>query len=138
MSDDRDPTHRVLAQADALMRRHRVFLAGAGVTAPENSGADDEDIPVLLDIVPYDAPRQHVTEDVAAQLSAHRQTQIRALIDEWLDEHMPAEIQRVMDGISDQLIASLANQIRGELLPKLLTAAESETDIPLRPEAGSR
>ena len=41
MADDGD----LLQKADALMRRHRVFVAGA--TAPDENTVEAEDVPIL-------------------------------------------------------------------------------------------
>jgi hypothetical protein len=58
-----NPTHQVLAQADALMRRHRVFVAGAAAPtpAPAPLAEPEEDIPVLTDVV-----AENLAEDIGS------------------------------------------------------------------------
>jgi hypothetical protein len=125
MNDTPNPTHQVLAQADALMRRHRVFVAGAAapVAAPAPLAEAEEDIPVLTEVVAENLAENFepmpVADPVASALAA-KQQQIESALDRWLDKELPNEILRVMDGISDQLIGTLVRRMRDELLPQLL------------------
>lgn len=124
MNEHRDETHRVLAQADALMGRHRVFIAGAGAPPIETASltTDEEDIPVLTEIVDdrdtLALPGPNPVEDL---LVVQRQ-QLEQTIEQWMDQRLPEEVLRVMDGVSDQLIGTLVSKMRAELLPQLLAA----------------
>lgn len=148
-------------QADALMRR-RSFVAGSGTGqgAPEEQteAADDravEDVPVLTDIVNEQilaqaagGPCDDAAESEASvtlrielalrqrvsQLLMDRQALLAQEIETWLDEQMPQLVIRAMDGITDHLVALLANRAKDELLPRLEAAlkppdaAESAAD----------
>lgn len=120
-----DDTAEVLRKADALMRRGRVFVAGAAQTpalAPV-----EEDLPVLTDVV---------TEQEAAFATAppHMQEHLDALREElsrWLDQELPHAVLKVTDGLADQLMGELTRQAEQKLLPRLIarldgTAVESD------------
>jgi len=149
MSDDRD----VLDQADRLMRRHRVFLAGSQASvaaAPEPV----DDLPVLTDMVatpeaeavlaaPPAPTAPAATIEERAQVLAHefmlerlaaqRQTIEKEVI-AWLDTELPHIVMYVVDGLTDQLVAQVTAAVRLELLPKLQLAVEAESQP--SPDAG--
>lgn len=118
MADDND----VLQKADALMRRHRVFVAGA--TAVNESVADAaDDVPVLTEIVDPDTVR---TPGIQTPVDLARLRDNLAFeLETWLDEELPRHVMRVLDGITDQMIGHLAQQARAELLPRLLASAQA-------------
>lgn len=128
MTENQDGTHRVLAQADALMRRHRVFIAGgnAAAEATENPPSQEDDIPVLTEVVAEaiaeSSPNESPPPVPVQELLDSQRAKIEQTIEQWLDEKLPEEVLRVMDGISDQLIGSLVTRMRNELLPQLLLA----------------
>jgi hypothetical protein len=141
VSDD----HGLLDQADRLMRRNRVFLAGspATVAGPE---APLDDLPVLTDmVVANDSPAEpapqaepeptvslHDQAQVLAyefmleRLSAQRQA-IESEVVAWLDTELPHIVMYVVDGLTDQLVAQVTAAVRLELLPKLQLAVEAES-----------
>ena len=150
----------LLDQADALMRR-RSFVAGAqnppGATpaqaepAPEPPG---DEVPVLTEIVALDdslllsadSPDsdsqttahwqiENAVRDRLAQLLSERYSELAREIEAWLDEQMPQLVIRAMDGITDHLVALLANRARDELLPRLEAALRhADEDAPERAE----
>lgn len=151
MSDDRD----VLDQADRLMRRHRVFVAGSATStnSPGSGSAPGlpaDDLPVLTDMVdaaPEDLPlappppppapvvplatieeRAQVLahEFMLERLSAQRET-IEKEVVAWLDTELPHIVMYVVDGLTDQLVAQVTAAVRLELLPKLQLAVEAES-----------
>lgn len=137
MSDD----DLLLDQADALMRRHRVFVAGAPAIADEPASetewADEgDDLPLLTDIVAAEAPPAKAV--AAAGIGANigpdqRLAECRAdlalALEQWLDEQLPQLVIRAMDGITDHLVGQITRRTRDELLPRL--------DAILRPAKGS-
>jgi hypothetical protein len=146
MSDDRD----ILEQADRLMRRHRVFLAGSQASVPVIEEVPD-DLPVLTDlvmatepevVVPPPAPVEPIESvEQRAQVLAHellleRLSAQRQAIEEelglWLDNELPHIVTYVIDGIADQLVAQVTAAVRLELLPKLQIAVESAESQPSR------
>jgi hypothetical protein len=154
---------KLLDQADALMRR-RSFVARSGSEPhdPEEQtevadACSVEDVPVLTDVVnePILAPATDnpcgetaSTESEArvalrielalrqrvSQLLMDRQALLAQEIEAWLDEQMPQLVIRAMDGITDHLVALLANRAKDELLPRLEAAlkppdgAENDAD----------
>jgi hypothetical protein len=121
-----DNTADILRQADALIRRTRVFVAGSSALTIEPT-PPEEDLPVLTDIV---------TELEAALATAppHMQQHLDALREElsrWLDQELPHAVLKVTDGLADQLMGELTHQAEKNLLPRLIarldgTAAQSE------------
>ncbi|MCX7173463.1 MAG: hypothetical protein NT159_05995 [Proteobacteria bacterium] len=152
---------KLFDQADALMRR-RSFVAGTKAERAEPEWraevADDcasDDVPVLTDVVNDDLVAQgsqtpggetDSTESEAnialrielalrqrlSQLLMDRQALLAQEIEAWLDEQMPQLVIRAMDGITDHLVALLANRAKDELLPRLEAALKppdaTETD----------
>lgn len=131
----------LLDKADALMRRHRVFVAhGAAPPAapgdmpaatatedaplptlvalegmPSPAPADtptDDDIPLLTDIV----PPQTLADALAPSITRQ---EVADAIQGWLDETLPATVLKVMDGMTDQLVAALTERARAELIEQL-------------------
>jgi hypothetical protein len=151
----------LLDQADALMRR-RSFVAGTktgNAESDEKAGlaADGalEDLPVLTEVVSdavvahYAQPQDDTSGKLESeasvtlrielavrqridQLLIERQALLTREIEAWLDEQMPQLVIRAMDGITDHLVALLANRTKDELLPRLEAALQpldtAETD----------
>lgn len=101
----------VLDKADALMRRHRSFVARDPAAPPPPPVPD---IPVL-------------TEKVGADETADPQEQMQAVLEaeleRWLAEALPAAVTEV----SAILTAELAIRAREELLPNLLETLKNGT-----------
>ena len=122
-----DDTTEVLRKADALMRRTRVFVAGAKALV-ETAPAQEDDLPVLTEVV---------TEHEAALATAppHMQRHLDALREElslWLEQELPHAVLKVTDGLADQLMGELTDQAEKNLLPRLVarldgTAARTES-----------
>ena len=122
-----DDTTEVLRKADALMRRTRVFVAGAKALV-ETAPAQEDDLPVLTEVV---------TEHEAALATAppHMQRHLDALREElslWLEQELPHAVLKVTDGLADQLMGELTDQAEKNLLPRLVarldgTAARAES-----------
>jgi uncharacterized FlaG/YvyC family protein len=144
MDNERD----ILGQADKLMRRHRVFVAGAPAPAePVVAAPAVDDLPVLTDRVDLneaveavapatveetptisveDQARVMATELLLERLSAQRDA-IEKEILAWLDAELPQIVMYVVDGLTDQLVAQITGTMRLELLPKLQLAVEAES-----------
>jgi uncharacterized FlaG/YvyC family protein len=140
MSDDKD----VLNQADRLMRRHRVFVAGSQASVA-GQAAPLDDLPVLTDMVAAPEIESAAAPVIAisteaieqrAQVLAHefmleRLSAQRATIEKevvaWLDSELPHIVMYVVDGLTDQLVAQITAAVRLELMPKLQLAVEAES-----------
>ena len=130
---------KLLERADSLMRR-RTFVAGANDEPAAFPDADqiEEEVPVLTEVVhqagaqardeeipeakPPAIQNQQIEAAVRArleQLLLSRQSELAVEIETWLDEQMPQLVIRAMDGITDHLVALLANRARDDLLPRL-------------------
>ena len=111
MADNDD----VMNKADALMRRHRVFVAGA---AADETAAGADDVPTLTEVV--DPHQMSAAAPVQASIDVAKLNSALAFeLDTWLDEELPRHVMRVLDGVTDQLIGQLSLQARSELLPRL-------------------
>lgn len=109
----------LMQKADALMRRHRVFVAGVAENAATAEAPLPEDVPVLTEVVSPDTvlaavPPIQTSVDIAALRGA-----LAFELETWLDEELPQHVMRVLDGVTDQLIAQLSLKARSDLLPRL-------------------
>jgi len=105
-------TEGLLNKADALIRRHRVFIAGA--PAPTLESSPDDDLPVLTEVV---------SDAALATAPPHMQEHLDALREEltrWLNEELPHAVLKVTDGLADQLMGELTHQAEQQLLPRLI------------------
>ncbi|WIM05505.1 MAG: hypothetical protein OHM77_12605 [Candidatus Nitricoxidivorans perseverans] len=126
MSDGDD----LLDKADALIRRHRTSIAGAG-------GGDGDDIPLLTHVVAdppaLGAARELLSDRIESlareplfdRLPAQRQSLADELV-AWLDTELPQVVMRVMDGVTDHMVAQVTAEARSALLPRLQAALEAE------------
>lgn len=119
MPDERD----VIDQADALMRRHRSFVARPSDAASREQARDepvDIDLPVLTEIVADDdiTPR-----DIRAVLDALGD-EIDAELSSWLVEVLPAAVANA----SQQILAELDAKARNTLLPRLREILDRERE----------
>lgn len=143
----------ILDKADSLMRRHRAFVAGDRPASPVPQGdglravspeptfgkaAEPDDLPVLTEVVagideaPLPVPtdiESLLQERLAAALPQQREV-LRRELALWLDEQLPQLVMRVLDGVTDQLVAQINTQARMTLLPKLQAALEADTEAP--------
>lgn len=105
----------VLQQADALMRRHRRFVAGGEVSVPAV-----DDLPVLTEVVD-DAvavlPEQEVAARIHAAVGATEAELARAL-ERWIATHLPQALEQALGRVSEQLQQELAARLRAELLTR--------------------
>lgn len=142
MSDRND----VLQQANQLMQRHRSFVAGGARSPVPLPASEIDDLPVLTEVVdnPAVAPLPELEpvaitqpeiaperiEALARELLFERlPVQRQALADElamWLDRELPQVVMRVLDGVTDHLIAQVTAEARAALLPRMQSALEEE------------
>lgn len=121
-----DDTADLLRKADALIRRTRVFVAGSPSTVAAPATPQDDDLPVLTEIV---------TEHDAALATAppHMQQHLDALREElsrWLDQELPQAVLKVTDGLADQLMGELTHQAEKNLLPRLVARLDGTAAQP--------
>ncbi len=142
---DSDP---LLRKADALMQRHRSYVAGSPAAAP----LPVDDLPVLTEVVTGEAPaasaapviestapadieaivEERVRERVAELLPIIRR-QFAEELDAWFDEQLPQIVFSLLDGFTDRLVSQISSRARGDLMTWLQTAGES-IDITRQPE----
>ena len=114
-----DGTRTVLSQADALMRRHRVFVAGAEAANPA------DDLPVLTEVVDdadFAAKNPGNSSDA---LRATQRAAISTALDKWLANELPLAVQTLTDGLAEQLLLTLKARAKAELLERLLKELDS-------------
>lgn len=112
---DGDGTRAVLSQADALMRRHRVFVAGADVASPT------DDLPVLTEVVDTTEFGNRRSAGPSSALRANQHAAISAALDKWLESELPIAIQ----SLADDLTATLKSRAKTELLERLMKELDS-------------
>lgn len=126
----------VIDKADSLMRRHRAFAGGeAGATGAAPAKMPEDDLPVLTEVVGEATAATPAVRDIeellrerlAAALPQQREL-LRRELATWLDEQLPQLVMRVLDGVSDQLVAQINTQARMTLLPKLQAALEAHDE----------
>lgn len=142
-------TDNIIDKADSLMRRHRAFVAGEATPADSATAvppaptfsaarAEAEDIPLLTEVVaegagamglPLPAGSAEIEallrERLAAALPQQREV-LRQELALWLDEQLPQIVMRVLDGVTDQLVAKINTEARMTLLPKLQAALDTD------------
>lgn len=103
----------LIEKTDALIRRHRSFIARPAPPPPaQTASATEETIPVLTEVVTNaDEP----LENPAARLAA-LQSELEAAFSRWLNDALPAALN---DG-TPQLCALLSAAAEKTLLPQLL------------------
>jgi hypothetical protein len=126
---DRKVDH-LMNKADALIRRHRTFVASpTPATQPAHDPAlslpvlsmepPEEDVPVLTEVVDEDMARQGSAAVMVDSALTDQQRVIRAAIERWVDEALPEAILHVLDGFTDRLIAAVSDRARQDLLASL-------------------
>ncbi len=117
-------TENVLSQADALMYRHRSFVARAPATEdclPPDPSADlDADIPVLTEVVAESAMAPPTVADLLDTL----QYEIENELSEWLVDALPAAVANA----SQHIITELDTKARNSLLPRLKEIIKARRD----------
>lgn len=120
----------VVQQADALMRRHRRFVAGGEVVPPVV-----DDLPVLTEVVD-DAvavfPEQEMAARIHAAVGATEAELARAL-ERWIAMHLPQALEQALGRVSEQLQQELAARLRSEVLTRPMFDNAEEVLSPLSP-----
>lgn len=133
MSTEPGDTDAVLAKADALIRRRRVFVAGKQL--PGAAPLGEAEIPILTDIVDPAASEAPRVPEVPPELIERQNAYVLAAIESWLDRQLPQAVTSVLDRLSLRLIDDLEHQIRTELLPGLLEDSRQKLLFPLESDA---
>ena len=117
----------VIKQIDALINRHRPTSDSQHPSETTEQPSMEEDVPVLTEVV--DAHTGDITPLVSSMpdTQAAMRAALARELEAWLDEKLPDAVLRVLDGLSDQLIAQVAAQARLELLPRLKNALETRS-----------
>ena len=119
-----DGTRAVLNQADALMRRHRVFVAGADRSTEAASSFDSslaaDDLPILTEVVASPSLDTKISAKDLALLRQHQRATISSGLDRWADSELPAVIQDLLGDLTEKLVATLTTSAKTELLERLL------------------
>ncbi|MCX8086667.1 MAG: hypothetical protein N3C63_07145 [Rhodocyclaceae bacterium] len=103
----------LLSQADALMRRHRSFIARPPEPAAAPSAASEEaELPLLTDIVATETLDPQDEERRLAEL----EPRFTEILSAWLAEALPLALNRAHEALG----AELTTQAREKLLPRLL------------------
>lgn len=111
----------VLLQADALMRRHRSFVAQAPQSGDDSTlqnFADDSDIPLLTEIVAVpDTPTVPTINGVLDDLHM----EIEKTLSDWLTDALPSAVANA----SQHILTELDAKARLTLLPQVQALIDS-------------
>ncbi|MDX5446616.1 MAG: hypothetical protein LPJ87_11265 [Zoogloeaceae bacterium] len=125
MRDDDFDEDSALREADALLRKADALLArGRGDNAAPVSRVDDDDLPLVTEIVPGGAlppkpePEHEPGVRVAEQL-IDLDTAIKREIEAWLSREMPEIVERELDLLHRRIRAEVVANMRVTLLPRL-------------------
>ena len=121
MENPADGTRAVISQADALMRRHRVFVAGAEVANPA------DDLPVLTEVVDDTDFGTKIHGNNIDALRASQRAAISTALDKWLATELPLAIQTLADGLTEQLLVTLKARAKAELFERLVKELDSSS-----------
>lgn len=106
-----------LAQPAAPTDSAPSFAQDIPAPAVDRPPPPDDDVPLLTEVVaPEDVPPPPLPGiDMAALREA-----IAAEMEAWLDRELPAQVQHVLDGLTDRLIIQLSAAARADLTPRVL------------------
>lgn len=143
---DRDTSahgSELLDKANALMRRHRVYVARPRDERGPESRVElatdelhyaattglksDDDIPVLTEIVAADAFGGGAPPDAPTAEPMVAATWANELVQRWLDEELPTVVLSVLDGLADRLVAEVVNRAQTDLLNAIATGPDPAT-----------
>lgn len=146
---DLDEADYLLRKADELLNRHH------NPTSRQGRQTDDDDIPVLTDIVeeglptlsagsdysqnrapasPDQRPRTGPASPAAdnagwlVELQSELEADINREIENWFSRELPALISRELEQLSQHLKTQVLSQARATLLPKLTTRIALKID----------
>ena len=110
-----DGTRAVLSQADALMRKHRVFVAGT------DAATTLDDLPMLTEVVDEPDFGGKRSSGQLYALRAEQQIAISAAVNKWLEAELPIAIQ----SLTDDLTTALKSRAKAELIERLMKELDS-------------
>ncbi|AJP47812.1 hypothetical protein PG1C_03710 [Rugosibacter aromaticivorans] len=128
-----DDTARLLADADKLIQRRRVFIASP--SQPVSPPVVETGIETVSHVEPTPHIAEHATADhdlplltervtapepALADLQASQRDAVQKELAHWLEQELPATILKVTDGIADQLLGELTRKAEEHLLPSLM------------------
>ncbi len=125
---DLEEADYLLKKADELLKRRHT--ASRTTSAPYRAETDDDDLPVLTDIVDEGslagaaAPQTIVEQsdpgrELLAEALIGLDTEINREIESWLAKELPELIATELEQLTQQLKLKLAAQARATLLPTL-------------------
>lgn len=134
-----DDTSKLLANADKLIQRRRVFIASPSSAtqsaAPAHffeaaEGSPLETIPTFTahPLAEHDADHDLplLTEKVTsptpslADIQALQRDAVQKELASWLEQELPLAILKITDGVADQLLGELTRNAEQHLLPTLM------------------
>jgi|GEM_PF-4315693 len=124
-----DASARELREADVLLEKADAFLKrhhyGTPPLSEENTSAEDDELPVLTEIVEKPS-EQPFTDSLEAALEQR--------IEEWFAAELPHLVEREMRQLSRRLRHEALAQMRSSLMPELAATIEAH----LQRETGFR
>lgn len=144
--DELERADELLDQADALLRRHRGAEQGA---ARPRAALDDEDLPILTDVVddlelvqePASAPAAQGAAAAAPARPGDAQKGLEQAVlrevESWITSEMPRILARELDQLGERLREEMLAHLQSTLAPRLsgrqaadLRSGEDPTQAP--------
>lgn len=131
-----NPPKSLLERVDSLMQRKRIFVAGAAAPTvrPEATTADDEDLPILTEIVEIS---EVSGESPNRAVQPHQDPLIEALGKEFsqqLQQRFAAELPRLIEDATARLSTELRQSVQRLADETLREFLAQRRPPPARPE----
>lgn len=136
-----DDTAKLLADADKLIQRRRVFIATPHASPPIAAhffeAVSESTVESTIETAPT-VPTAHLAEHDAeddlplltetatslapslADIQALQRDAVQKELASWLEQELPLAILKITDGIADQLLGELTRKAEEHLLPGLM------------------
>jgi len=148
INPEADPAGVDRRECSRHLHRRRSFIASVDrpvkSTPPDRNGAEDEDLPVLTEVVsPAEALPEAKAADIDTELRSMLATDLADVVDRQLRNDLPELIEAALCGAAEQLQRGLATTIetalhdflsqRGQLRLPLGDPGDSPQDAPGAP-----
>lgn len=119
INPEADPAGVDRRESSRRLRRRRSFIASVDrpvkLTPPDRNGAEDEDLPVLTEVVSPETLPEAKAADIETELRSMLATDLADVVDRQLRNDLPELIEAALCGAAEQLQRGLATTIETAL-----------------------
>jgi hypothetical protein len=119
INPEADPAGVDRREGSRRLRRRRSFIASVDrpvkPTPPDRNGAEDEDLPVLTEVVSPETLPEAKAADIETELRSMLATDLADVVDRQLRNDLPELIKAALCGAAEQLQRGLATTIETAL-----------------------